>query len=189
MSGEVSEYPISSLAPVDPGRIVAVGRELVFTERNASALGSVDPAASPGDAQLATPPAISEIAASLRAQLPSVAATAKREFDAARRRFTVPFAALEAGTLTIAWTAEARIEPRGRHAPERTRAPRRVATAQETFMRDEQRAIAVSLTTPGRQLLAQAARHSPIKLTVQATFSGYWSGSLQASARERLSRP
>jgi virginiamycin B lyase len=189
MSGEVGEYPIPSLAPVDPGRIVAVGDELVFTERNASALGSVDPAGSPGDAQLATPPAISEIAASLRTQLTSAAATAKRALGAARRRFTVPFAALEAGTLTIAWIAEARAEPPGHHALGRTRPPVRVATAQGTFIRDEERAIAVNLTTPGRRLLAHVSRHSPVKLTVQATFSGYWSGSLQASAREQLGRP
>ena len=185
LSGEVTEYPIPSLAPVGPHDITVMGAQLVFDELGVAALGVVDPGAAPAAAPLATPPSISAIAGSLRTQLKDATALAQAAFLRARRGFTAPFTPLEAGTVVITWIAE---PPRAPRTRKRAATPIPVATGEETFDLAEPKPMNVEVTAAGERLLKRLARRSRVTLTVHATFSGYWAGPIDVSAHQQLAR-
>jgi virginiamycin B lyase len=185
MSGEVTEYPIPSVAAVGPSEITALGSELVFDEANVAALGSIDPAASPGEAPLVTPPTTSTIAASLRSQLTAAIALANTTFLRSRHGFAMAFTPPEAGTVVMTWTAE---PPRAPHPRTRPAAAVVVATGRATFDLPEARPIGVTVTAAGARLLRRSKRRARPRLTAQATFSGYWAGPIEVSARQQLAR-
>jgi virginiamycin B lyase len=179
-TGEVTEYPIPSLTP--PGALpemAVLGDELVFDEGHVAALGTVTPTASPGEAPLATPPAVSTLAPSLRTQLRAVKRLAAAAFSVSPASFRVPFTPPERGRLVLTWIAEAR-RPGGR-----TTVATRVATGQDAFALGEPRTVKITLTPAGSRMLRGLARRQPrIGLTVHAAFSGYWTGATDVSERQ-----
>jgi virginiamycin B lyase len=189
MSGEVTEYPIPTVVPVGASEIAVLGNELVFSESNVAALGTINPVGSPNEAPLATPPAISTIEAFVHGQLASAARTAAETFRARTPRpFTLAVAPPEAGTFTCAWDAEVPRPPHGRHKRSlKPSPPVLVASGEAAFDLAEQRPLTVRLTTAGERLLAQARRQRrSLVLTDHATFSGYWAGALEAGYRQVL---
>lgn len=183
MSGEVTEYPIPSLAPVGPRDITALGSELVFDETDIAVLGTVDPLSSPGAAPLSTPPATSRIAASLRTQLTSAIALAKAGVKRPGHAFAVPFTSLEAGTVRLSWIAERPAASSGR---KRTALSIRVAAGEETFDLAGTKTMSVKISSAGQRLLKRPARRSPrIRLRASATFTGYWAGPIEVSVRQQ----
>jgi streptogramin lyase len=194
MSGEVTEYPIPAVAPVGVSEIAVLGNELVFNESNVGALGTVDPAGSPSQAPLATPPAISTIEAFVHGQLTSAALAAVETFRARTPRpFTLAVAPPEAGTFTCSWEVEVSRPPRsrpprGRHnRPLKPSPPVLLGSVQATFDLAEPRPLIVRLTANGERLLARARRaRRSLVVTDHATFSGYWAGTVEAGDRQVL---
>jgi streptogramin lyase len=179
-TGEVTEYPIPSLAP--PGalpEIAVLGDELVFDEGQVAALGTVTPTASPGETPLDTPPVVSTLAPSLRTQLRAVERLAAAAFSDLSGTFRVPFTPPERGRLVLTWIAEARRPGR------RTTVATHVATGEEAFALGEPGTVKITLTPAGsRMLRGVAGRRSRIRLTVHAAFSGYWTGATDVSERQ-----
>jgi hypothetical protein len=186
MSGEVTEFPIPGIAAVGPDEIIALGNELVFDELSTAALGTVNPTATPGEAPLATPPAMSAIAASLTAQLKSAEALAKTTFRSSRRRFSLTFMPPEAGSVAFTWTAEPHVALH--KATKRVVRPVVVATGKETFDLPEPRMMSVQLTPAGVRLLKRSPRRARLKLTVQLAFSGLTAGPIEFSTHQQVVR-
>jgi hypothetical protein len=46
--------------------------------------------------------------------------------------------------------------------------------------------LRLKLSRAGRRLLVRARRRAPIRLTLQASFNGYWAGRVEAAARRSL---
>jgi len=198
LSGEVTEYAIPSTGPVQPGPIVAVGNQLIFTEGAAAVLGVVNPATSPGEAPLATPPAYQQLTASVQEQLAAATATARSPLTRAMSSFSVAFTALEAGAMSLSWTVQPpspapskRTRKKGKGLVHRSTAasPVTIATGQVTVGLAEPTTVHVAVSATWAKLLKRYARHrASLKLTAHATFSGYWAGPVSAAAAQPLTR-
>jgi virginiamycin B lyase len=187
MAGEVTEFPIPGVTPIQPNGIVAVGNQLVVTEAGPT-LAVVNPSELPGEVPLSTPPAVEAVAAALREQIASVAKVASTALGHDTRSFPVMLRVLEPGTLTLEWFAEASSRGHERAAPVL------VAKGETGFAMAGASPIAVKLTAAGVRLLKQPTRHHPVRhfaqpsLALHADFSGRWDGPFEASAHQPIVR-
>lgn len=190
LAGEVTEYPIPSLTPVGPTAIVPAGGELVVAERNTPILGVVNPAASPGEAPLATPPGFSTAVAALKGQLTTAVTAARRPLTQAEASFAITAAPPEPGTLGITWSTVPPVATK-RHSrkPKPAPAPVIVAKGEATFALAEPKRITVKLTSEGQSLLRQARRRRKrLTLVANASFNGYWAGAVESPASQLIIR-
>jgi hypothetical protein len=151
-------------------------------------LAVVNPAASPGEASLTTPPGFSAVVAALQTQLATAVAVAHRPLTQAGATFALTATPPEPGTLGITWsTVPAVVTKRHSRKPKAKPAPVIVAKGEETFVLAEPKQITVKLTSEGASLLRQAKRRRKhLTLVASASFNGYWAGTVAATASQRI---
>ena len=188
MSGEITEYRIPSAADVRPGHIITDGQEVVFDESGVGTIGVLDPAGVPSEAPLSTPPTIEALRSSIVGQLATAGHLAARSLAGRQpRRFSFVGTALEPGSLTFTWTAEITARtPRKKGRGSVTRKSTvTVASAGATFLLPGSLSIDVHPTSGGEQLIRRYRKlHKNLALTAHASFSGSWSGEIEASDRQ-----